>query len=185
MTALPWPPQTLSDGLVSLRLTAERDIPEILIAYQDDRQLHEQLGQRRPPSGADLGRACEQSPGELAAGLRLRLTICESGRDACLGQVAIGQLDWENLRGEIIVWVAPRSRRRGYAGAALRLAAGWALTQCGIVRLSLIVAPDNEGMLSAAAAAGAQREGVLRSYRAARRGRADMVVLSLIAADLA
>jgi RimJ/RimL family protein N-acetyltransferase len=184
MVAIPQPPEPLSDGFVSLRTTVERDIPEILIAYQDDRHLHERLAQSRPPSGAALGRACERTLNELAVGLRVRLTICAAGREECVGQVAIGQLDWENRRGEMIVWVAPGARGRGYARAALRLAADWAFTQCGVVRLALIVEPDNEPMLTAAVAAGARREGVLRGYRATRRGRADMVVMSLIASDL-
>src|SRR6516225_8543725 len=37
--------EPLSDGQVVLRLAAERDIPEILIAYQDDPQLHVRLGE--------------------------------------------------------------------------------------------------------------------------------------------
>src|ERR1700733_5872453 len=107
MPAIPVPSEPLGDGLVALRATAERDIPEILIAYQDDPHMHERLGQPRPPSGADLGRAAEHAAGEPAVGLRLRLTIVQAGFDTCVGQVAIGQLDWENLRGELVVWVAP------------------------------------------------------------------------------
>ena len=40
---------------------AERDIPEILIAYQDDPELHMRLGLERPPSGAELGRQMEEA----------------------------------------------------------------------------------------------------------------------------
>ncbi|HWF56157.1 MAG TPA: GNAT family protein [Solirubrobacteraceae bacterium] len=184
MPAIPVPSEPLGDGLVALRPTAERDIPEILIAYQDDPHMHERLGQPRAPSGADLGRAAEQATAELAAGLRLALTIVQAGLDTCLGQVAIGQLDWENLRGELVVWLAPGVRGRGYAPAAIRLAAGWAFGHCGIDRLALLVEPDNAAMLRAAAKAGAHREGVLRSYRATRRARTDMALVSLVPSDL-
>jgi ribosomal-protein-alanine N-acetyltransferase len=184
MASISPPQEPLGDGLITLRLSAERDIPEILIAYQDDRQLHRRLGQARPPSGADLGRACEETDGDLAAGRRVMLTICEAAHDACVGQVAIGQLDWENRRGEAVVWVAPGARRRGYATAALRLAAGWAFARCGLARLTLLVEPDNAAMLATAKDAGAQHEGVLRGHRALRRGRQDMIVLSLLPADL-
>src|SRR5205085_729432 len=50
----------LANGEVIVRLGAERDIPEVLIAYQDDRALHLRLGQERPPSGAELGRRAER-----------------------------------------------------------------------------------------------------------------------------
>jgi RimJ/RimL family protein N-acetyltransferase len=184
MAAIPAPTQPLTDGRVALRPTAERDIPEILLAYQDDRHLHERLGQLRPPSGADLGRAAEEAPSELAAGLRLRLTILEPGTDVCIGQVAIGQLDWHNLTGELVVWIAPGHRRRGYAAGAIGLGAGWAFERCGIARLALVIEPGNEAMRRAATRAGARCEGVMRSYRQLRRQRVDVEMWSLLPGDL-
>src|SRR6516164_7166506 len=55
MSPFPRLADPLTDGQVVLRDYAERDIPEILIAYQDDPRLHQRLGQNRPPSGAELG----------------------------------------------------------------------------------------------------------------------------------
>ena len=59
MPSFPGLEQPLTDGVVSVRLSAERDIPEVLIAYQDDRGLHLALGEDRPPSGAALGRRAD------------------------------------------------------------------------------------------------------------------------------
>ena len=179
----------LTDGRVALRLSAERDIPEILIAYEDDRHLHERLGEARPPSGADLGRASEEAAQKLEAGVRAQLTITEAASDVCVGIVTISEIDWEHARGEIQVWVAPAVRGRGYARAALRLAAGWAFAAWGIARLAALVEPDNVTMHRAAAAAGFRHEGTYKSYRPAGRGRRDgqridLDLLSLIAADL-
>ena len=67
MPAIPELTEPLSDDRVALRFYAELDIPEILIAHQDDRGMHKRLGAIRPPSGAELGRRSEQAPGELAA----------------------------------------------------------------------------------------------------------------------
>ena len=73
MPAIPELAEPLEDGSVALRLAAERDIPEILLAYQDDPQLHERLGQRRPPSGAELGRVAEEADSERRAGRTVAL----------------------------------------------------------------------------------------------------------------
>lgn len=176
----------LSDGAVSLRLTAPRDIPEILIAYEDDRHMHERLGEARPPSGAELGRASEEAEQLLDAGVRAQLTITERGFDTCIGVVTIDELDWEHDRGEIHVWVAPAKRAGGYGRAALRLAGELAFDDWGIARLAALVEPDNVAMHTAARHAGFLPEGTFRGYRPAGRGtaRADLDVLSLIPADI-
>lgn len=181
--------EPLTDGRVALRLTAERDIPEILIAYQDDRHLHERLGEARPPSGADLGRASEQAASALAGGIRAQLTITQVGSDTCIGIVTIGELDWDHARGEIVIWVSPAKRGQGYGRAALTLAARWAFDGWGIARLAALVEPDNLAMHHASAAVGFRREGTFEAYRPAGRGgrrshRVDLDVLSLLPSDV-
>ena len=180
------PDRPLTDGRIGLRLTAERDIPEILIAYEDDPHLHERVGEARPPSGAELGRASEQAAQLLDGGVRAQLTITEQGSDTCIGVVTIDELDWDHDRGEIHVWVAPGKRGNGYGRSALRLAASWSFAAWGIARLAALVEPHNAAMQSAARAAGFQPEGTFRAYRPAgrRQERVDLDVLALIPADL-
>jgi RimJ/RimL family protein N-acetyltransferase len=184
MPAIPDLHPPLSDGDVSVRLYAEQDIPEILIAYQDDPELHVRFGFDRPPSGAQLGTQSEVAPAERAAGERLRLTIVETGSEVCRGRISVHHFDWDHRRAEIGVWLAPQVRGRGWAPRALRLAAVWLFDTCGIERLELLTTPDNEAMLRAATAAGFTREGVLRGYVRYRRRRQDLVVLSLLPSDL-
>jgi ribosomal-protein-serine acetyltransferase len=155
MPELPSPEQPLRGERVTLRPYAERDIPEILIAHQDDPQLHRWLGAPRPPSGAELGRAAERADEDRRHGLRLALTITESGDDRCVGQVSLHSIDWAMGHGELALWLAPEARRRGYGREALVLAAGWLLER-GLRRIDLVIAADNEPMLRAAAAAGAR-----------------------------
>ena len=69
--------EPLTDGVVALRPAAERDIPEILIAYQDDPELHLRLGEERPPSGAELGRLAERAASGPRRRARVTLTILE------------------------------------------------------------------------------------------------------------
>src|ERR1700735_360054 len=76
------------DG-VTLRFAAERDIPDVLIAHQDDPELHVRLGYERPPSGAELGRRTDGEAAERLAGAGIRFTILEPGSDICRGQLDV------------------------------------------------------------------------------------------------
>jgi RimJ/RimL family protein N-acetyltransferase len=184
MPPLPHLERPLTDGQVVLRDAAERDIPEILIAYQDDPQLHARLGADRPPSGAELGRRAERAATDREAGYRIGLTILEPGSDTCVGQVDVGQLDWEHARADLKLWLAPQVRGRGLAHRALRITARWLLDAAGLERVQLLTETDNEPMLRAARAAGFVDEGLLRRYNRERGRRIDLEVLSLIPKDL-
>ena len=93
--------ERLSDGEVELRTSTEWDIPDILIAHQDDPDLHRRLGLARPPSGAELGSAAERDPAERAAGTGVKLTIVEPGSDDCRGRVETHGIDWEQGSAEL------------------------------------------------------------------------------------
>jgi [ribosomal protein S5]-alanine N-acetyltransferase len=182
--AIPSPSEPLSDGHLTLRFTLERDIPEMLIAYQDDPLLHVRMSRERPPSGAELGRELEGAERERGEGTRASLTIVEPPAQQCRGAVTVHTINWDQRRAELGVWVALEHRGRGLGRRALRLVTPWLFGTWGLKRLELLTDPDNEPMLRAAHAAGFVREGVLRAYRRAGRGRRDMVVLSLLANDL-
>lgn len=178
----------LASSAAQLRLVAERDIPEILIAYQNDQRLYESLALERPPSGAELGRRVEREAGERAAGTGAWLTILGApggaGSDLCRGQVEVSDVDWDHLRAGLSIWVAPADRGRGLGAGALALAGRWLLGVCGMMRVELFAEPDNQALARAAASAGFVAEGVLRGYVRVRGRRADAAVLSLIRADL-
>jgi RimJ/RimL family protein N-acetyltransferase len=184
MKLIPPLPEPLSDGSVALRFTAARDIPEMLIAYQNDPTLHLRMSRERPPSGAELGRELEEAERDRATGTRASLTLVEPPADDCRGIVSVHTIDWEQSRAELGIWVEPGRRGRGLGRRALRLVAPWLFAACGLERLELLTDPDNEAMLHAATAAGFLREGLLRAYRHDRNGRRDMVVLSLVPRDL-
>ena len=184
MPSFPELSEPLRGEAVTLRLAAERDIPEILIAHQEDAQLHLRLGHLRPPSGAELGRRSDGEAAERRAGLGVRLTIVAPGADACLGQLDVHRVDWEHGRAELGIWVAPGARGRGLAGGALRLAGRWLCEVCGLERLELLTEPDNEPMIAAATAAGFVPEGILRAYARERGRRLDLAIMSLLPSDL-
>jgi RimJ/RimL family protein N-acetyltransferase len=175
----------LTDGAVALRDYAERDIPEILIAYEDDPDLHVRMGQERPPSGAQLGRWAETEADERAAGVCATLTVLEAGSDVCRGLVTVHNLDWDHLRADIGMWIAPELRGHGLGRRALGLAARWVLESCGIVRLQVLTEPSNAAMRATAGAVGFTEEALLRGYERRRRGRSDVVMLSLLQGEVA
>jgi len=184
MPAFPELTEPLSDGRVTLRLAAERDIPEVLIAYQDDPQLHRRMAEERPPSGADLGRRTEQAGAERLAGKSLTLTVAEPRDDTCRGQLYVGEVDWDNLLASLRIWIAPDRRGRGYGRGALALAGEWLLREAGLERVQIRVETRNEPMIRAASAAGFSWEGVLRGHMRAGGERLDAAVLSLVRSDL-
>jgi RimJ/RimL family protein N-acetyltransferase len=183
MPSLPNMREPLTDGVVALRVFAERDIPEILIAYQDDPELHIRIGTDRPPSGAELGRQAERVHPEREAGRSIRLTILESGSDVCVGRMYVHGVDWTNAHADLGMWLAPQVRGRGLATRALRLAADW-LFNAGFRRVQLMTEPSNQPMLRSAQAAGFKHEGVLRGYAISAGRRVDFTVLSILPEDL-
>ena len=184
MPSIPFLDQPLSSDRVLVRDYAERDIPEILIAYQDDRRLHERIGRERPPSGAELGRWAEEEPTLRGAGTLATFTILEPRSDVFRGQLTVIHLDWEQQRAEIGIWLAPQARGRGMASGALRLVSAWLLHHAPVERIQILTEPDNEPMFRAARAAGFVYEGVLRGYTLERGERVDNAVFSLLPADL-
>jgi RimJ/RimL family protein N-acetyltransferase len=184
MTAFPDLDEPLRGRNVELRLAAERDIPEILIAHQDDPSLYLRIGARRPPSGAELGRRTEQAAADRAAGTGAWLTILAPGSDTCRGQLDVHHLDWDHRRAEVGIWVAPGERRAGLGSGALALAGRWLLETCELIRVGLFAEPGNEAIVRAATTAGFVAEGVLRAYLREQGRRVDMTVMSLIITDL-
>ncbi|MBV9192509.1 MAG: GNAT family N-acetyltransferase [Solirubrobacterales bacterium] len=184
MPSFPLLSEPLAGRRVLVRDYAERDIPEILLAYQDDATLHLRMGEERPPSGAELGRWAESEAADRASGVRAALTVLEPGSDDCAGQLYVHHVDWDHRRAEIGIWLAPAARGRGLASDTLRLVGAWLLGHCGLERVQLLTEPDNEPMLRAAEAAGFVREGVLRAYLRERRTRVDVAILSLLPGDV-
>jgi [ribosomal protein S5]-alanine N-acetyltransferase len=185
MPTFPEPNDALRTEKVALRLAAERDIPEVLIAHQDDPELYRRLGLGRPPSGAELGRRVEGGSHDRATGTALWLTIVQAGADECIGQIDVRDVDWDHSRADLSVWTAPGHRGRGAGGDALRLVGGWLLGKCGLARLQLVTEPDNVAMMAAARRAGFVEEGLLRGYLRERGRRVDVTVLSLVTVDVA
>ena len=184
MPSIQPPREPLGDDRVALRLAAERDIPEILIAYQDDPDLHVRLGEERPPSGAQLGRLMEQTETDLGDGTAVRLTILQAGSDDCRGQViAHASIGRTPVPTSGSGWRL-RSVARGWRAAPCCWRRGGFSTRVGSSGSRCLPQPDNEPVLRSARAAGFVDEGVLRQYAREQGKRVDIAVLSVIPGDM-
>ena len=137
MPSIPEPPDRIGDDLVELRPIAEWDIPEVLIAHQDDRDLHRRLGLPRPPTGAQLGSEVDDAQSVRLAGAGIKLTIVEPGSNDCRGRVEVDGIDWERGSAALRVWVAPQLRGRGYEQRAAELASEWLHSRVGLRELTV------------------------------------------------
>lgn len=185
MPVIPVLTTPLSDGRVTLRPAAERDIPDILVAHDQDPRLYSDRGLKRPPTGAELGREMEAAAELRATGTSETLTILEGSSDECIGQIYLYDIDWDHARAAIGIWLAPAARGRGLASAALRLAVRWLFDEWALERIELTTLPENEGMIRAARACGFTAEGVLRDRDRDRGRRLDIAILSLLPGDVA
>ena len=137
MPAIPEPPDRIGDETIELRPIAEWDIPEVLIAHQDDRDLHRRLGLGKPPSGAQLGSEVDNEQALRLAGDSVKLTIVERGANDCRGRVEVDEFDWERRSARLRVWVAPQLRGSGAEQRAAELTADWLRASVGIDELSV------------------------------------------------
>jgi RimJ/RimL family protein N-acetyltransferase len=126
----------MSGDLIELRPIAEWDIPEVLIAHQDDPELHRWVGLSKPPTGAQLGREVENAETQRMAGVAIKLTIVESGGNDCRGRVEVDDIGWQRASADVRVWVAPQLRGRGYEQQAADLAGEWLRSTVGLRELN-------------------------------------------------
>ena len=124
---------------------------------------------------------------------RLSHQIRESGDGVVRAIEADGELagcidlkhtDWESRVTEIGYWSSPGWRGKGVMTEAAAGLARWALAEAGFERIEIRVAPGNAASLRVAEKAGFVREGVARNAGYTHDGRTDLVIFSLIPADL-
>ena len=139
MPTIPQPPDRFGDELVELREIAAWDIPEVLIAHQDDPDLHRRLGRTGAPTGAELGREVERAGAERLSGNSVKLAILEPGNSDCRGRVEIDDIDWERSGARVRVWAAPQVRGRGYEQRAADITCEWLRGAVGLEHLNVTI----------------------------------------------
>ena len=80
-------------------------------------------------------------------------------------------------------WVRSSRRGQGIAGRAARLAARYAFEKVGLVRVEIVIAPQNKASLRVARKVGAHYEGILRNRMVVGQAVYDAAMYSLIPQD--
>jgi RimJ/RimL family protein N-acetyltransferase len=171
----------LTDGVVTLRAPDDRDVDSLLAACSDP-EIVRFTRVPTPYRRADAESFIRQSREGFARGDALAFVIAAANTGNLVGTISLG--DHGRGVGEVGYWVRKEDRRLGYASRATRLVAEWGIRTLQLARVELHAFPDNVASQRVAEKAGFQREGLLRSYREIRNERRDLVVFSLIAADV-
>jgi RimJ/RimL family protein N-acetyltransferase len=178
------------DGLVGdgirVRLPRADDAAAIARGLSDAKILRDaSIGMRYEPTEEAVRERVERLWPELRrTGDVLYLAVADAETDAYLGNVQLHELDWDGAACEIGYWLLPEARGRGRGATAVRLLARWAIEELGMARVEAFADFDNDASLRSLERAGFTREGTLRSVAHAHRGRVDVAVFSLVAADL-
>ena len=173
----------LADDVVALRPPADRDVDAITDACQDP-GIPRFTRVPSPYFRADAVEHVRRTEQQWADGSSAVFVVAEVATDRLLGSIGLLRLTEEREVAEIGYWVAREARRQGVATRAVRLVSRWAVLDLGISRLELMTRPENVASQGVAAGAGFTREGLLRSYTTLACGLSDVVMFSLLPADV-
>jgi len=179
---LSYPDPPLGEGAIGLRPWQEADLG-VIAALCRNPDVARFTRVPDPYTDADARAWMDGLPGRLADGEAVRLAIVAGGGEP-VGSIGLRIDPLDRDIAEAGYMVAPAARGRGVATAALRLASRWGLRDLGVARVQLSTHIDNPASQRVAERAGFRREGVLRSWEELRGRRVDLVMFSLVAADL-
>ncbi|WP_416873925.1 GNAT family N-acetyltransferase [Kitasatospora sp. SC0581] len=179
-----FPRTVLHTPRLTLRPFTADDTDDTRAACADDLTQH-WLPLPRPYTREDAHTWCTRTAHDLRTtgdGIHFAVTERTNGRLAAT--VGLKKTDWRSRSSEAGYWVAPWARGRGIAAEATRALAHWLLTAQAFERLELKAATANTASRRTALNAGLREEGVLRNAGFTHHGRTDLVLYSLVPADL-
>jgi RimJ/RimL family protein N-acetyltransferase len=177
-----FPETTLTAEGLTLRPFTPADADGVAEACQDAETLH-WLPLPRPYTRANAEWFIDTfGPSQRESGAGIVFAIESAGRLA--GAIDLKQVDWANRVAEVGYWMAPWARGRGVVTQAVRVLSEWAIRVHNFERVQLFAAVGNVASQRVAEKAGFVREGVARNACCLAGGRADLVLFSLVPADL-
>lgn len=167
---------TIVDDRVVLRPFAESDVDAVIDASSDP---FIPMITSVPQSADDASALAFIARQHERAASGVGYSFAVEVDSVCVGQIGLWLRDLDKGRATIGYWIRPRSRRQGFAAAALAALTKWAFEVVDVDRLQLYVEPWNVGSWRAAERVGFEREGLLRSWEVVGEGRRDMFMYSL------
>ncbi|MFE8601434.1 GNAT family N-acetyltransferase [Archangium violaceum] len=181
------PPPRLAEGTLSLH-PWQPDLATALVEA-----VHESVasvGRWLPWCHAGYGPAeadawIAQCGDGWAAGGHFAFAIIEETTGTLLGGTGLNRIDRVNRNANLGYWVRQSRQGQGIAARAAGLATRFGFGQLGLVRIEIVIQPDNQPSLRTAEKLGARFEAVARQ-RICLHGQArDAAVYGLIPEDLA
>lgn len=148
---------------VTLRALEPADL-DTVYRWENDPSLWPAGNTISPLSRHQLSEYIASYDGDIFAARQLRLMITVDGEEHPVGTLDLFDFDPANSRVAVGIFVAPSARRRGYAAAALSIAADYCLTTLNIHQIWATVAADNTASLDLFRSAGFKISGRLRSW---------------------
>jgi ribosomal-protein-alanine N-acetyltransferase len=156
-------PPRLTDGVVVLRLVAERDAPAMTAGLSEEGTVRWFPSLPHPWDPAETTRLIRDiTPAGWRTGTELWLAIANPATDEFLGEVGLREVHLEARRGEIGYWLMPVARGRGAMQRALRLYLAWAFDELGLHRIDWTAMVGNRASRATAEAVGFRYEGTRR-----------------------
>jgi [ribosomal protein S5]-alanine N-acetyltransferase len=175
----PWPTTPPAYGPVVLREFADEDAH---LAFELGEDPYIPLVSSLPaaPTARQAAEWIDRQRGRLAEGVGLSFAIADAGSGRAVGTIGLWLRDLAAGRATAGYSVSAAHRGRGMASSALRALTAFAWTVPGLYRVELYIEPWNGGSAGVAAAAGYEREGLLRSHQEIGGARRDMLLYAAI-----
>lgn len=110
--------------------------------------------------------------------------IFDAGSGILLGSIGLNQLNSEHRSANLGYWIRQASQGKGVATDAIRLVARFGFERLGLIRIEIIVRPENLPSRRTAEKSGASFEGMARNRLLIGEQAHHAAVYSLIEADL-
>lgn len=179
-----FPMTELKTDRLLLRAHREQDIEPTVAMFRDELSVR-WLAAPQPYTLEEGRRWCTDTSHLLRGmGDGINWVITDASTGDYLGSIGVKGTDWLRRSTEIGYGIAPQARGHGYAPEAARIVAEWILREQSFNRVELFAATENHASQRVAEKAGFVREGVARNSGFTHHGQQDMVIFSLIPADL-
>jgi RimJ/RimL family protein N-acetyltransferase len=178
-----FPVEGLSDGVVLLRLPSDGDVPRIVEACRDP-DVARYTTVPSPYQPSHTVEWMQRGMAGIASGTDVNTVIATADGSDVLGTISLHEINRSASRCVAGYLVAPWARGQGVAARALRLLCRFGFDQLRLARVEVTIEPENTASRATAEAVGFREEGLLRSYLTIAGARRDMLMYSLLPADL-